>query len=59
MTPGPRGELLARPTVQEGVRLLHADGRPAPAPEAVPLEAFKNEIRSLAAELPGRRPIAK
>jgi hypothetical protein len=59
VSPGARGELMARPTLEQGVRLLHADGRPAPAPKAVPLEAFKNQIRSLAAELPGRRPIAK
>lgn len=58
VSPGARGELVARPSIAEGVRLLRADGRPAPAPEAVPLEAFKNEIRRFAAELP-RRPVAK
>lgn len=58
VAPGPQGELLARPTVQEGVRFVHADGRPAPAPRAVSLETFKNEIRSLAAERP-RGPIVK
>jgi hypothetical protein len=55
---GAGGELVARPTLEAGVRLLHADGRPAPAPKAVPLEAFKQEIRRIAFERPDR-PVAK
>lgn len=55
---GARGELVARPTLEEGVRLLHADGRPALAPRAVPLAAFKQEIRRLAAERPNP-PVSK
>jgi hypothetical protein len=51
---GAGGELLARPTLEAGVRLLHADGRQAPAPTAVPLEAFKQEIRRIALDRPDR-----
>ena len=51
---GERGELVARPTLEAGVRLLHADGRPAPAPTAVPLEALKQEIRRIALDRPDR-----
>lgn len=45
---GDRGELLAIPTLERGVKLLRQDGSPAPRPEAVPLETLKNQIRAFA-----------
>jgi hypothetical protein len=42
------GVEFAIPTLEKGVRLLSADGREAPRPEAVRLDTFKNQIRALA-----------
>lgn len=51
---GDRGEMVAMPTLEAGVRLLRADGKPAPRPEVVPLATLKGQIRSLAARGPAR-----
>lgn len=58
LIPDERGELIARPTLDPGIQLLRPDGTPAPRPEAVSLETFKNQIRAFAAERPARE-IAK
>lgn len=55
---GERGELIAIPTLERGIQLLHKDGRPAPRPEALPLESFKNQIRAFADKRPAG-PIVK
>jgi len=55
---GRNGELIAHPTLEQGVKLLRADGTPAPRPEAVSVEILKNQIRAFAAERPARE-IAK
>lgn len=41
-----RGIQKAVPTLESGVRLLNRDGRLAPRPAAVELEAFKSQIRN-------------
>ena len=51
---GDQGQMIAMPTLEPGVRLLHPDGKPAPRPEVVPLETFKSQIRGLAAGAPAR-----
>lgn len=49
---GERGELIAIPTLERGIQLLRRDGRPAPRPEALPLDVLKNQIRAYAAKRP-------
>ena len=40
-----KGVEMAIPTVDEGARLLTADGRPAPQPRALALQALRDEVR--------------
>jgi hypothetical protein len=47
MTRDKAGREIAVPTVDAGARLLTADGRPAPAPRAVALEALRQEVLEL------------
>jgi hypothetical protein len=54
---GDHGQLVAYPTLEAGVRLVHADGKPAPRPEAVPLETLKSQIRGVADRTPARERI--
>lgn len=42
------GEDVAVPTLERGVRLLAADGTPAPRPRAMRLEALEDQIRATA-----------
>lgn len=51
---GDRGEMIAMPTLEAGVRLIGRDGLPAPRPEVVPLETLKSQIRGHAARTPAR-----
>ncbi|MGD2115943.1 MAG: hypothetical protein PVG07_12865 [Acidobacteriota bacterium] len=47
-----RGRKLAVPTMEAGVQLLRKDGTPAPRPQAVELDGFKDVVRSFAARTP-------
>jgi hypothetical protein len=54
---GDRGQMIAMPTLEPGVRLIGRDGLPAPRPEVVPLETLKSQIRGLADRTPARERI--
>lgn len=49
---GDRGQMIAMPTLEPGIRLFAQDGTPAPRPQAVPLETLKSQIRGLATRPP-------
>ena len=54
---GDRGQLVAMPTLEPGVRLVHANGQAAPRPQVVDLDTFKSQIRGLAGRAPARERI--
>ncbi len=52
VVPNSRGGFDARPEVGQGLRLLYADGTPAPAPKALALSTLKSQVRQLAKDRP-------
>ncbi len=52
VVPNSRGGFDARPEIGQGMRLLYADGTPAPAPKALPLATLKSQVRQLAGQTP-------
>ncbi len=52
VVPNSKGGFEARPEAGRGMRLLYADGTPAPAPKALPLDTLKSEVRRFAQDKP-------
>jgi uncharacterized lipoprotein YajG len=52
LVPGKNGETIAHPTLEQGVKLLRADGTPAPRPAALSVETLKNQVRAFARKGP-------
>lgn len=48
LVPGKGGKTMALPALEQGIRLLRADGTPAPRPEAMSLELLKTQVRAFA-----------